>query len=190
MGTTITTEPLQRSPYFLYLTIHHYFPLASQEQLNTEITKINIERSLKSNSWFYKTINTRTTQIDIIFQTILFKKQLLEDLTSVGILFDDYRKGLTKDISIEESLARFSLIGQHIHECDFQNYLLNTLTLVSQYMDEPLPLLYQYYKADDNIKHQFTNNINKFKLSLKDAIKEGNRIDCRMSYETVFRDEE
>lgn len=119
----------------------------------------------------------------------MFKRQLKEELVSVGVSFDEYRAGAYDTTSINE---RFNLPRNkriYLHECDYMDFKSESLSVISRELTEDIPYFHQYYNADE-LETKFQDFVYFFKVDLELSMKFGLDIDARMKYSNVFHERE
>lgn len=177
----------ERFPIVEHLKFH--YQLAEGTQLITHMAELNFNRKTKGDSTLLATIaKDKIPPIKIDVMSILYKRQLLQDLLENHITFDSYRSNTRwKDYIVARRIAalnhRYSIPSQkqiHIHECDFIEYQLNRLRFFSQHVQESYPApLYRFYSVDQALEEKFKRYIG--------DIKSGKVTDTRMHYDDVFQ---
>ena len=166
--------------------LRHHYLLAEQTQLKTNMAEINFVRKTKSNSTLLTTLAKGIEPIKIDVISIVYKRQLLQDLLDNNIDFDHYRSNsglrnhiVAQRISTLNDRYKIPIYKQiHIHDCDFVQYKLKTLSYLTQHIHAACPHpLYLFYNIDETV-------IKGFEVYISD-IKRG-AADTRMDYEDIL----
>lgn len=159
-----------RFPNTDYLRFH--YQLAEPTQLVTNMAERNFSRKTAKTGVLYNSIqDDQVPEIQLDVVSIIYKRQLLQDLLQQGISFDDYRENTCRhNYYVHHTIAnlnqRYDIPLRkdiHIHECDFQDYKLEILSQLTSVLQEPTPPLYQFY----NIDHTMVDNFNQYISGLK-----------------------
>ncbi|CAH6721659.1 hypothetical protein CLIB1444_06S07184 [[Candida] jaroonii] len=171
-------------PNLCFIPLH--FEVCSLAQCRSELAKSSFNRILGGNG---TTINQLQQQIypkiKQDFISIVYKRQLKEELRGLGLDFDAYRAGGfdTREINERFGLPRNKRI--YLHECDYMDFKSQSLTTISRELTEDIPFFYQYYNADE-LETKFLDFIYYFKVDLELSMRYDLDIDARMKYTNVF----
>lgn len=118
------------------------YQLATIPQLKSQLKETSFDRTLQgqelraNDSYFLVTVKAGIPLLNFRCKNALFKTILKDELISRNITYDQYRKGITKDLDIEKLYELCSIDPQssiRIHESDFSDFKLDILKEISSY---------------------------------------------------------
>lgn len=169
----------QRFPNLLYL--YNHYEVAGLDQIHSDLFASSFNR-LQNSTLESQLARRADPKIKLDVYTVMFKRQLLEDLTNNGITFDEYRR--SKSLPMVDELKQRYQVPRHkqiyIHETDFVDYQLETLACLESLVDDDYPLLYQVYSPKLYVA-SFERYMDQFHVQLDRAMVLGHDIDTRIT---------